>query len=156
MLNAPSPRLREEAKKKTGPNGRSLQFKIDQRRSEIFVRGGGGLVHGVFGSFLGIADGFLALAFDFLNDAFALQLVGTDGFADAPFGLADGFVGGAFNLVCRAPHGTLLRSVELHRDKPQMQQMFLISSGLWSRFSVAFAAKTFLESSTMTGSHDHT
>jgi hypothetical protein len=28
--------------------------------------------------------------------------IGTDGFADALLGLADSFVGGAFNLVCRA------------------------------------------------------
>jgi hypothetical protein len=39
-----------------------LQFKIGQRRSEILVCGGGGLVHGVLGGFLGVADGLLALA----------------------------------------------------------------------------------------------
>ena len=36
---------------------------------------------------------------------FALQAVGTGGFADALLGLADGFVGCAFDLVCRATHG---------------------------------------------------
>jgi uncharacterized RmlC-like cupin family protein len=36
------------------------------------------------------------------------------------------------------------------------RQKFLLPAGLRSRFSVAFAAKIFLESSTMTGSHDHT
>ena len=55
---------------------------------------------GVLGRFLGVADGLLALAFDFLNHAFALQLVGTDGLADTLLGLADGLIGGAFCLPC--------------------------------------------------------
>ena len=81
---------------------RSFVIQIDQRRSEVLVRCGGRFVHGVLGCYLGVADGLLALAFDFLDRAFALQPVGTDGFADALLGLADSFVGGAFNLVCRA------------------------------------------------------
>ena len=91
--------------KKTGPKGdRSFRFKIDQCRSKILVRGGGYLVHGVLGGILGVADGLLALAFDFLDHAFTFQPIGTDGLADALLGLADGFVADAFNLVCRCTH----------------------------------------------------
>src|SRR3982074_3667370 len=132
----------ERSKQKDRPNGTGLCIsKIDQRRSKLLVRGGGRLVDGVLGGFLGVADGLLALAFDFLNHAFALQPVGTDGFADALLGLSDGFVGGAFNLVCRATHGTLRATVELHEDKPHMQRKFLDPSGLRSRFSVPSATR---------------
>jgi hypothetical protein len=93
----------EVNQKKDRPQRTGLSpFKIDQRRSEVLVRCGGRLVDGILCRFLGVAQGLLALAFDFLNRALALQLVGTDGFADALLGLADSFVGGAFNLVCRA------------------------------------------------------
>jgi len=40
----------------------------------------------------------------FLHRAFALQLRRVDGFAEALLGLADGFVGGAFDLVGGASH----------------------------------------------------
>src|SRR5882757_11582942 len=129
---------RGRAKKKPAQSDRSFQFKFDQRRSKLLVRSGGRLVHGVLGCFLGVADGLLALAFDFLDRAFALQPVGTDGFTDALLGLADGFVGGAFNLVCRATHGTSPRDD-------------LASAG-----QVLNGSQVPLESSTMTGSHDHT
>src|SRR5512141_474613 len=93
------------SKKKKGPapRDRSSWFN-DPFRSEILVRRGSRVVDGVLGGFLGVADGLLALALDFLNHAFALQAVGTDGFADALLGLADRLIGGAFNLVCRATH----------------------------------------------------
>src|ERR1700682_3352802 len=92
-------------KEKDRPQRTGLSpFIIDQRRSEVLVRRGGGLVDGILCRFLGVAQSLLALAFDFLNRALALKFVGTDGFADARLGLADGFVGGAFNLVCRATH----------------------------------------------------
>jgi hypothetical protein len=93
----------EVNQKKDRPQRTGLSpFKIDQRRSEILVRRGGRLVDGILCRFLGVAQSLLALALDFLNRALALKLVGTDGFADALLGLADGLVGGAFNLVCRA------------------------------------------------------
>ena len=91
-----------DTKKRPAPKDRSFAIQIDQRRSEVPVRCGSRLVDGVLCRFLGVAQGLLALAFDFLNRALALQLVGTDGFADTLLGLADSFVGGAFNLVCRA------------------------------------------------------
>jgi hypothetical protein len=93
----------EVNQKKDRPQRTGLSpFKIDQRRSEVLVRCGGRLVDGILCRFLGVAQVLLDLALDLLNRALALQLVGTDGFADTLLGLADSFVGGAFNLVCRA------------------------------------------------------
>src|ERR1700688_2783342 len=94
-----------DSKKKPPPKGGVYNSKFSWRRSEFLVRRGGGLVDGVLGGFLGVAHGLLALALDFLNGAFALHLVGTDGFADALLGLADGLVGGALDLVCCCTHG---------------------------------------------------
>src|ERR1700712_3954379 len=93
--------------KKTGPEGPVFSF-TPSARSEILVGRGGRLVDGFLGGFLGVAHGLLALAFDFLDHAFALQALRTSGFADTLLGLADRFVGDAFNLVYRATHGTLL------------------------------------------------
>src|ERR1700724_3258850 len=92
------------SKRERPAQGTGLRLQIDQRRSEFLVCRGGGLVDGVLGGFLGVAHGLLALAFDFLNGAFALHLVGADGFADALLGLAHGLVGRAFDLVCGATH----------------------------------------------------
>src|SRR5258708_30018642 len=89
---------------KDRPEGPVSCIKFDLDRSEILVRSRRGLVDGVLGGFLGVADGLLALAFDFLDYAFALQPVGADGFADALLGLADGFIGCAFDLVRGGTH----------------------------------------------------
>ena len=66
-------KARDQTKKdrpfRTGP----FRSNIVQRRSEILVRRRGRLVDGVLGGFLGVADGLLALALDFLHRAFALQ-----------------------------------------------------------------------------------
>jgi hypothetical protein len=85
--------------RKTGQSGRFFALRNRSTLSEIPVRCSSCFVHGVLGGLFGVADGLLALALDFLHRAFALELVGADGFADALLGLADGFVGGAFNLV---------------------------------------------------------
>src|SRR3984893_11011641 len=94
------------SKRERPAQGTGLRLQIDQRRSEFLVCRGGGLVDGVLGGFLGVAHGLLALAFDFLNGAFALHLVGADGFADALLGLAAGFVGGTLDMSWRSAHGT--------------------------------------------------
>src|SRR6185437_9379815 len=73
-------------------------------RSELLVRGSGCAVDRFLGRFLGIAECLLALALDLLDRAFALQAIGTDGFADALLGLADGFVGRALDLVAGGTH----------------------------------------------------
>src|SRR3954453_4794785 len=86
--------------------------------SELPVRSRGSLVDRVLGGFLGVAEGLLALALDFLHGTFALQPVGTGSLADALLGLAHGFVGRAFNLVCRASHGTLLFEVKRRGTSP--------------------------------------
>jgi hypothetical protein len=98
---------------------------IDLNRSELLVRCRGGLVRYVLGGFLDIADSFLAATLGFLDHAFALQAIRADGFADALLGLADGFVGVAFDLVCRATHGnTPLRVV--WRGNGRIEDKFLL------------------------------
>ena len=118
----------EVNQKKDRPQRTGLSpFKIDQRRSEVLVRCGGRLVDGILCRFLGVAQGLLALAFDFLNRALALQLVGTDGFADA---LPIVSLVAPLTLSAVLPVQFLLHSIELHQDKPQIRQKFFFSYGL--------------------------
>src|ERR1700753_2901681 len=64
-----------------------------EMRSELAIGEVGCLSGGVLACLLGIAHGLLRVALAFLDQAFALQLLGANGLADALFGLADGFVG---------------------------------------------------------------
>ena len=121
--------LSARANEKDRPEGPVFPFQIECR-SEILVRRGGRLVHGVLGGLLGVADGLLALALDFLDHAFALQAIGTGGFADALLGLADGFVGGALDLVCRCTHRNsplhVLSFAKTTRKAPKVPLFWLV------------------------------
>src|SRR4051812_34185549 len=117
-------RGKKSGNKKDRPRRTGLSVSRDAEQSEILVRGVGGLVEGVLGGFLGIAHRLLALALHFLHRAFALQAIVVGGLANALLGLADGFVGGAFDLVCRATHGTLLQLFQLRKGNAPMRRMF--------------------------------
>jgi hypothetical protein len=87
---------------------------------------------------LGIADGLLALALDFLNHAFAFQPIGAGGFADALFGLADRFIGRALDLVFHRTHGNLLWRVKLREDKSALSRKFRFRFCACARISSSF------------------
>src|SRR4051812_2362593 len=91
------------ATQKPAPRRRSFSSTCFERL-QILVRCAGGLVGRILDGVLGVTHRLLALAFDFLDGAFALQPVGTGGFADALLGFAHGLIGRAFDLVCRASH----------------------------------------------------
>src|SRR4030088_525959 len=94
---------------------------IARNRLQLLVGQRCGLVDGTLGRLLGITDRLLAVALCFLYGAFALQAIRADGFADVLLGLADSFVGGAFDFVCRTTHGTILCNVGSGRQWPDLR-----------------------------------
>ena len=91
-----------DSTKKTGPRRTVCCNRPASIRDFCWLRRR--LLHDVFCRFLDVADGFLALAFDFLKTPSPCNCRNHSS-ANALLGLADGFVGGAFDLVCRCTHG---------------------------------------------------
>src|SRR6202012_2078241 len=144
---------------KTGPvRGRSSDAKLTtgvdwKPRSEVLVGRGGRLGHGVLGGLLGITHGLLTLALGLLDHAFALQAIGSGGFANALLGLAHCLVGRSLDLVCGRAHRGLL-CVELCQVNAGDTKRFV--ELVWRCCDIFVkVALPQLKNIAMTGSHDH-